>query len=74
MKVKVKDFAVNMELGNDGIMLDVYEPGESGAHLGDLRFGRGTIEWCPGRVHQGNGHQVKWPDFIAWIVEHGKKG
>ena len=73
MKVFVKDFAVSMEIGNNGIMLDVYDPGEGGAHRGDVRFGRATIEWCPGRVHQGNGFKVSWNEFIAWIEANGNR-
>ncbi len=68
MKVSVKDLAVNMELGNNGIELDVYDP--DGTHLGDLRIGKATIEWCHGRVHTGNGVKVKWPELIGWFESH----
>lgn len=50
MKVSVKDLSVNMELGNKGIELDVYD--SNGEHLGDLRIGRATIEWCKGQNAQ----------------------
>jgi hypothetical protein len=67
MKVRIKDFAVTMDMGNDGITMDVYDPGVDGAHRGDVRFGKATIEWCPGRTRTGNGHKVNWNDFIAWM-------
>jgi len=60
MKVSVKDLAVTMELGNNGIELDVYD--NDGNHLGDLRIGRATIEWCKGRTRKGNGVQVSWTE------------
>ena len=65
MKVSVKDLAVNMELGNNGIELDVYD--SNGTHLGDLRVGKATIEWCHGKTHKGNGVQVRWPQLIEWF-------
>ena len=64
MKVSVKDLAVSMELGNNGIELDVYD---GSTHLGDLRIGRGTIEWCKGRTRAGNGNRVTWKQLIAWL-------
>jgi hypothetical protein len=65
MKVSIKDFTVAMPLGTKGIELDVYD--SSGSHLGDLRVGKATIEWCKGRTRTGNGVLVKWPDLIAWF-------
>ena len=38
MKVSVKDLQVTMQLGNNGIELDVYDNKDK--HLGDLRIGR----------------------------------
>lgn len=67
MKVSVKDLAVSMELGNNGIELDVYDNQDN--HLGDLRIGKATIEWCQGRTRQGNGVQVKWTDLIDWFEQ-----
>lgn len=66
MKVSVKDLAVTMELGNKGIELDVYDGDK---HLGDLRIGKATIEWCKGRTRQGNGVQVKWADLVKWFED-----
>ena len=65
MKVSVKDLAVTMQLGSNGIELDVYDLDDN--HLGDLRIGKATIEWCKGKTRSGNGNQVKWPDLIAWL-------
>jgi hypothetical protein len=65
MKVSVKDLSVSMELGNNGIELDVYDTADK--HPGDLRIGRGTIEWCAGRKHKGNGVQKSWKELIAFF-------
>jgi hypothetical protein len=70
MKVSVKNLAVNMPLGNNGIELDVYDSNDK--HLGDLRIGRATIEWCKGRTRNGNGVQVDWPTLIQLLEEQDK--
>ena len=65
MKVSVKDFQVSMELGNNGVELDVYD--NQGNHRGDLRIGKATIEWCAGRVRTGNGKKKNWDELIAFF-------
>lgn len=64
MKVSIKDLQVKMDIGNNGIELDVYD-GDS--HLGDLIIGRGRVEWCKGKKHRGNGKQVTWKQLIEWF-------
>lgn len=71
MKVSVKDLAVSMDLGNKGIELDVYDNQDK--HLGDLRIGKATLEWCKGKTQNGNGHKVKWTDLIEWFESQPKK-
>ena len=63
MKISVKNFAVTMELGNKGITLDVYDT--DGTFLGDIRFGRATIEWCKGKKHHGV--RKSWKQLIEWF-------
>jgi hypothetical protein len=65
MQISVKDFAVAMELGNNGIEFEVRD--NNGQHRGDLCLGRGTVEWCPGRTRRGNGVQRSWDDLINWF-------
>ena len=65
MKVSIKDLAVNMELGNKGITLDIYD--NQGNFLGDLRVGKATIEWCKGKTRSNNGKKVNLEQFIQWI-------
>lgn len=65
MKVSVKDFQVNMQIGNNGIELDVYD--NQNKHLGDLRIGKATIEWCKGQTQRGNGKKKTWDDLIKFF-------
>ena len=53
-----------MELGNNGMELDVYD-GET--HLGDLRIGRGKLEWCQGRTRTGQGVEKTWREVIEFF-------
>ncbi len=71
MKVKIKDMSVNMELGNNGVTFDVYENDET--RLGDLRLGRGKVEWCKGKTKSGNGVQVNWKELLAFFDEIAAK-
>jgi hypothetical protein len=49
VKISIKDFSVTMNLGNNGITLDVYDNDDK--HLRSaLLLGRATIEWCKGRT------------------------
>ncbi len=51
-----------MELGNNGIELDVYD--NKGIHLGDIRIGKAKIEWCKGKTTKGKGKYKTWDEFI----------
>lgn len=67
IQVSVKDLAVSMDLGNNGIAFDLYDNSDN--DLGDLRIRRRTIEWCKGRTRRGNGVRVNWTTFIRWFEE-----
>jgi hypothetical protein len=67
MKVSIKGFDVTMDPGNTGITFDVYDNDDK--FLGDLRLGRGAVEWCKGKTRAGNGIQVKWPELLAFFLE-----
>lgn len=71
MKVNIKDLSVNMDLGNNGVTFDVYD--NEGKFLGDLRIGKGTIEWCKGKTQAGNGIKVKWIDLIDYFESKQQK-
>ncbi|HBC89215.1 MAG TPA: hypothetical protein DCZ94_19925 [Lentisphaeria bacterium] len=65
MKVKVKDFQVNMEVKNNGIELDIHDNQDK--HLGDLRIGKATIEWCKGQAQKGHGKKKSWDELIKYF-------
>ena len=69
MKVSIKDLAVQMPLGNKGVVFDVYDNQDN--FVGDLRIGRAKIEWCKGRTREGNGTHVTWPDLVRWLESQG---
>ena len=67
MKISVDGLDVAMELGNNGILLSVYD--NDGTYRGKLRVGKGTVEWCKGRTRIGNGVKVNWTDLISYFEE-----
>lgn len=67
MKVNVDDLDVTMELGNNGILLSIYD--NDNTYRGKLRVGKGTVEWCKGKTQIGNGEKVNWNDLIAYFEE-----
>jgi hypothetical protein len=65
MQVKVKD--IEVELGNNGIVLDIAT--NDGEHVGKLRVGQATVEWCRGRTRMGNGKRIPLQRFIDEVLE-----
>jgi hypothetical protein len=65
VQVHVRDFDVDMALGNNGITLTVYD--NQGTLQGKLRIGRATVEWCRGRIRIGNGVRTNWNELIDWF-------
>lgn len=53
-------------LGNNGIQLHIAD--NSGKHVGRLRIGQATVEWCPGKVSIGNGRKMKLKRFIEVVL------
>ena len=68
MRIGIDGLDVDMTLGNNGILLTVYD--NAGAYKGKLRIGRATVEWCKGRTRIGNGEKVSWNDLIGWFEEN----
>lgn len=66
MKVKIKKFDVDMELKNNGVELDIYEP-NGRDRLGDLVVTKTGLIWCRGRTARRNGVRVTWANFIEWM-------
>lgn len=64
MKVSIKHLAVDMEVKNKGVELDVYDNADK--HLGDLVVTKTGLTWCNGKTKVENGTKIKWADFIAY--------
>ncbi len=54
-------------LGNNGILLHIAD--NDGRHVGRLRIGQATIEWCPGKVRLGNGRRMKLNRFVNEVLD-----
>ncbi len=67
MRVNIDDLDVAMELGNNGVQFSIYD--NDATYRGKLRVGRGTIEWCKGKIRIGNGKKVNWNDLISFFEE-----
>lgn len=65
MQITLKD--VEAQLGNNGVIL--YVADNSGKHVGKLRIGQATVEWCRGRTRIGNGKKLPMQDFIDQHLE-----
>ena len=63
MKVKIKKFAVELDVKSKGIEFQVHD--NSGKFLGDCYVTMTGIEWCSGKTTQGKGKKVMWEKFIA---------
>jgi len=66
MKVSVKDFSVDMELGNNGVELEI-RSADGEKQLGDLYVAKKGLIWCNGKVPRKNGVAVSWDEFIEWM-------
>ena len=60
--MKVKATGIQADLGNNGIILYISDNG--GKHVGKLRIGQATVEWCKGKVPIGKGKKVPMESFI----------
>lgn len=65
MKIKADLADVTITLGNNGITLNIAN--NSGGHAGDLRIGKASGEWMPGRTRTGNGHKFTIEDLLKAI-------
>lgn len=70
MRVKVKQFAVDMEVKTNGIELEVREPDDS-AQIGDCYVTKTGLTWCKGKTTKANGIKVSWNE-LAEILASSK--
>lgn len=67
MKVKVKQFAVDMEVKTSGIEFEVRQPDDS-AQIGDCFVTKTGLTWCKGKTTKANGIKITWLE-LAEILE-----
>jgi hypothetical protein len=67
MKVTIKEFNIQMELGK-GKSIEFGIHDTEGRHLGDFVLGKRYVEWCNGHTHAGNGVKVKWEQLIEYYM------
>lgn len=70
VRVKVKQFAVDMEVKTTGIEFEVREPDDS-AQVGDCYVTKTGITWCKGKTTKANGIRVSWKE-LAELLASGK--
>jgi hypothetical protein len=67
MQVELKMDDVNIVLGNNGIVLKIYDNADR--HVGDLRIGRATVNWMHGRTREANGNKIPMAVFIDMLEQ-----
>jgi hypothetical protein len=67
MKVKIKDFDVDMEVKNNGIEFQVHD--NDGSFKGDCYVTKSGLIWCHGKTARENGTKISWDKFIRLMEE-----
>jgi hypothetical protein len=63
MNVHIKEQQIEMNLGNNGLLLGVADTKDR--HIGSLRIGKARIAWHKGRKQDGI--EVTWDELIEWF-------
>lgn len=66
VQVKIKKFELDLEVKNNGMELEIKEPGGK-KRLGDLTVTKTGLTWNKGKAPKGK--KVKWEDFIKWMED-----
>ena len=67
MKVKIKEFNVEMEVKNTGIEFEIRDNNDN--FLGDCYLTKASLIWCKGRTKKENGKRMSWGKFIKMMEE-----
>jgi hypothetical protein len=67
MQVGLAMDEVSITLGNKGVTFQVAD--NAGKHVGNLRVGKGTVEWRKGKTQKGNGKKLNFDKFIGLLEE-----
>jgi len=66
MKVKIKEFAINMDVKSKGIEFEI-RSADGASQLGDVVLTNTGLVWCKGKTDVKNGVKVSWNEFIGWM-------
>ncbi len=72
VKVKVKQFAVDMEVKTNGIELEVRKPDDS-AQIGDCYVTKTGLTWCKGKTTKVKGINVTWSELAELLASKEAK-
>lgn len=67
MKARLDLSDVTIGLGNNGLVLHVAD--NDGTHVGKLRIGQATAEWCKGRTRIGNGKHIPLTRLVQMLED-----
>lgn len=62
MKVSIKDFAISLEVKNNGVEFKIHDNG--GRHKGDCYVTKTGLIWCEGKTTRQNGKRISWEKFM----------
>ncbi len=63
MRVKIKDFKIDMDVKASGIEFEV-RTADDASQLGDCYLTMTGLVWCQGRKGRASGVKVSWAEFI----------
>ncbi len=69
MKVKIKDFKVEMGVKTNGVEFEVRDP--DGNLRGDCYVTKTGLIWCQGKTTRKNGVKMSWDEFISQMQAQG---
>jgi hypothetical protein len=72
VKVKVKNFAVEMEIKTTGMELEVRRPNDS-EQVGDCYVTKTGLTWCKGKTTKPKGVKISWDELGQLLASNKTK-
>lgn len=69
MAARIKSLDVDLQLGNNGVEIEVRTTDDS-KQLGDLYVTRSGVIWCQGKTTRANGVKKCWDEVIQLFEEN----
>ena len=67
MKVKIKEFAVDMDVKTKGVEFEIRDNND--AFPGDVYITKTGLIWCEGKTKKENGKKIPWQDFMSYMSD-----